>query len=304
MKPNLGENIRKLRVEKQTTQEQLAAHLSISYQAVSKWENNITTPDIFLLPVIAAYFEVSIDELFKVNMAGYRNRAERLVALYRHTGKKEDFEKADAEYEKLFSSGKADACDMGICGTLYRMYSDALANKAEDLFKQASQLGDSWAENQLILFLANRNHHQESICKYEEQLNNDPDNSNNWIRLILSYGGFYGNGVNPEKALEIAKKGLEKFPDNSLIMCLNGGMHWGLKEYDEAFNCWNKSIELDPDKGDGYAAMAFAYEELKQYKEAIAVWEKRINRLEKLGLPEHIAEKEKEIARLKILMEN
>ena len=38
MKPNIGENIKKLRNEKQVTQEQLAEHLNISYQAVSKWE--------------------------------------------------------------------------------------------------------------------------------------------------------------------------------------------------------------------------------------------------------------------------
>jgi len=90
MKPNIGENIKKLRSEKQVTQEQLADHLCISYQAVSKWENNVTTPDIFLLPAIAEYFEVSIDELFKVRMDGYRNRASRLLSVYVQSGKKED----------------------------------------------------------------------------------------------------------------------------------------------------------------------------------------------------------------------
>jgi transcriptional regulator with XRE-family HTH domain len=52
---NLGENIKKLRAEKGVTQEQLAEHLSITYQSVSKWENNITAPDLYLLPEISKF---------------------------------------------------------------------------------------------------------------------------------------------------------------------------------------------------------------------------------------------------------
>jgi len=63
---NIGENIKKLRSEKGVTQEQLAEHLSITYQSVSKWENNITAPDLYLIPMIAEYFGVSINRLFRV----------------------------------------------------------------------------------------------------------------------------------------------------------------------------------------------------------------------------------------------
>ena len=65
---NIGENIKRLRTEKGATQEQLAEHLSITYQSVSKWENGITAPDLYLIPAIANYFGVSIDRLFKVHM--------------------------------------------------------------------------------------------------------------------------------------------------------------------------------------------------------------------------------------------
>ena len=60
---NIGENIRALRREKGVTQEQLAESIGISFQAVSKWENGITLPDITLVPVLAAYFGVSTDRL-------------------------------------------------------------------------------------------------------------------------------------------------------------------------------------------------------------------------------------------------
>lgn len=60
----LGNNIMRLRKEAGMTQEQFAGELGISYQAVSKWENGISCPDISSLPVIADLFGISIDSLF------------------------------------------------------------------------------------------------------------------------------------------------------------------------------------------------------------------------------------------------
>ena len=61
------ENFKELRVKKGVTQEQLATHLTVSSQAVSKWERGEGYPDITLLPRIALYFGVSIDDLFGIN---------------------------------------------------------------------------------------------------------------------------------------------------------------------------------------------------------------------------------------------
>ena len=60
----IGNQIKQLRLEKNVKQEKLAEYLGVSAQAVSKWETGASTPDISLLPNIAAYFGVSIDELF------------------------------------------------------------------------------------------------------------------------------------------------------------------------------------------------------------------------------------------------
>ncbi len=64
----IGENIRALRQRGGMTQEQVAAKLGVTYQAVSKWENGTNTPDIALLPEIAALFGVTIDALFSLDM--------------------------------------------------------------------------------------------------------------------------------------------------------------------------------------------------------------------------------------------
>ena len=55
------------RREKGITQEILAAHLGVSKQSVSKWENGISYPDIILLPQIASYFNMSLDQLMGYN---------------------------------------------------------------------------------------------------------------------------------------------------------------------------------------------------------------------------------------------
>lgn len=64
MSESLGKKISELRKEKSLTQEGLAEALGISPQAVSKWENDLSCPDIMLLPALASLFDVSIDELF------------------------------------------------------------------------------------------------------------------------------------------------------------------------------------------------------------------------------------------------
>lgn len=55
--------IPELRKAKGVTQSQLAEYLGISFQSVSKWENGNSMPDITLLPRLAEYFQVSVDEL-------------------------------------------------------------------------------------------------------------------------------------------------------------------------------------------------------------------------------------------------
>lgn len=63
MSQAFGERIRRFRMEKGYTQVWLAAQLHVTKQAVSKWENGITCPDIFLLPQLARTLEVTLDDL-------------------------------------------------------------------------------------------------------------------------------------------------------------------------------------------------------------------------------------------------
>lgn len=65
----LGEIIRRKRLEKNLTQEEVASHLGISFQAISKWERGDGYPDIEMLPALANYFGISIDELLGMSVS-------------------------------------------------------------------------------------------------------------------------------------------------------------------------------------------------------------------------------------------
>lgn len=74
MEIQLGEHLRELRHRDGRTQEDLAQALDVTPQAVSRWEKNICYPDIALIPSIANYFGVAIDELF-----GYKSDRDKKI---------------------------------------------------------------------------------------------------------------------------------------------------------------------------------------------------------------------------------
>ena len=59
-----GEYLRRIRIARDKTQAQVAEHLHISSQSISKWENNLALPTIDVLPKLASYFECPIDVFF------------------------------------------------------------------------------------------------------------------------------------------------------------------------------------------------------------------------------------------------
>ena len=63
MKIVIAENIKKLRTEKGISQEMLSERMGVSVQAVSKWENGLSCPDISLLPMLGEFFGVTLDFL-------------------------------------------------------------------------------------------------------------------------------------------------------------------------------------------------------------------------------------------------
>lgn len=88
MEINLAEKLKSLRKEKNVSQEKLARYLNVSFQAVSKWENAGTYPDIALLPEIARFFGVTVDELLQAEKIDeeklYREYEDKTADMWRN----------------------------------------------------------------------------------------------------------------------------------------------------------------------------------------------------------------------------
>lgn len=78
----LNENIRRLRQEKGITQETLADFLGVTFQSVSRWERGDGYPDITLLPSIASFFNVSVDDLLGVSKVQNEQQLDSYLELY------------------------------------------------------------------------------------------------------------------------------------------------------------------------------------------------------------------------------
>ena len=74
---SIGSTIKKLRRERDMTQEQLADALGITANAVSQWECDRTAPDISQLPMLANLFETTIDALFEYDDASKKADVEK-----------------------------------------------------------------------------------------------------------------------------------------------------------------------------------------------------------------------------------
>ncbi len=79
----LGEKIKSLRKQKNISQEVFAGYLGVSFQAVSKWENGNTMPDVTMIPAIASFFGVSTDELFDFKLYEIERNVREIVTEHR-----------------------------------------------------------------------------------------------------------------------------------------------------------------------------------------------------------------------------
>ncbi len=134
MRVQLGRKIRDLRRERSISQEVLANHLCVTFQAVSKWENELAMPDVALIPAIAAFFGVSTDELFDYNLYEIEQKIDAIVEAYsRHY----DTDRARAEQilrEGLFKYPGNDVLLNCLVGTL------PLPEQSEEVIALCKQL--------------------------------------------------------------------------------------------------------------------------------------------------------------------
>ena len=146
----IGSKIKQLRCRASLTQEQLADKLGLSAQAVSKWENSATMPDISLLPELAQIFGTSIDELFDLTTEQKIRRIENRMDI------QDDLEEdVFREYESFLKEQISDSDTKqritSVLAYLYHHRMESYARKAAYYAREAIQMEPEKKDCQWIL---------------------------------------------------------------------------------------------------------------------------------------------------------
>ncbi|MGN0311687.1 MAG: helix-turn-helix transcriptional regulator [Lachnospiraceae bacterium] len=139
---DIGKKIAELRKNKAVTQAQLAGYLDVTPQTVSRWEANNGVPDIYLLPRIATFFEVSMEDLF-----GIRNmeKVHQLVCRYSILRDEKSYEDAMAAIENELHSAGEEHREEDV-QTLLADKMHVFIQKSREFLKQAEELADELLE--------------------------------------------------------------------------------------------------------------------------------------------------------------
>ena len=184
-------NLRRLRLAKGLTQEQLAALLGVSIQSVSRWECGNTLPDVMLLPEIARLYGVTVDDLYREEAVAYANYAQRLVSVYEATGRSEDFLAAEQEFLHM-PQATLTADDLRSWGVLYHymvQYCVSLAhNKLTHAMEHPDASEDVWcsAALQRLALMNDIGKGREAVEQYDKLLAEMPSD-HRYLRTMSAH---------------------------------------------------------------------------------------------------------------------
>lgn len=275
MDNTISKNLKRLRLSKHFSQEQVAEQLSVSTQTVSRWECGTTLPDVLMLPQIAALYCVTVDELYRDTSVAYDNYAQRLASIYESGGDPADFVRADAEFKKLIKKGDCTTEDYRLYGILHQSMMRYCMQKAAECFDKVEKAGKEenedvyWrTKHQKMLLYAQIGKGQESIDEALKTVSRGSENAEDWICLIAAYR-YHGE---EEKAYEWFLKAIRKFPESAALYVYGGDSCKNLARYEEAFSHWDRALQIDPSFYDAKYSKGFCYEELGDYQKAYDIW--------------------------------
>ena len=276
----IGNQIKALRQRRGITQDEMAQHLCITAQAISKWERGITTPDITLLPAISAYFGVTIDELFALTDDTKMERIQNMVDDDRYY----DPAEVESAREFLLKKGKQEPENGEVYELLAEMENHLAAEhneKAEEYAKEALRRNCDLrvAHGELNIAMGGHRHdwngtnHHLQIDFYKEHIARNPQDWRAYLWLMDQLIDDY--------RLEEAEYYCDRFAernDTYRVPLYRGIIAWQKADRAEAFSIWSRMAEDFPEewcvwyKTGDYLARIGQYEKAKDYyRKAIAV---------------------------------
>ena len=273
---NIGNQIKTFRLEKKVKQEELAEYLGVSAQAVSKWETGASTPDITLLPGIATYFGVAIDELFALPEESQYERIENMFFHERRIHP-DTFEQS---VRFLNDQIAKDTNSVRAYEDLAYLYNHRAASdhaQASEYAKRVLEL-DPESKGGWVAFLEANNgvcgdewydNHFTVIQYFKEFLEKNPKNFRGLYAVIEN---LLADGRYDEAVPYIEEIGQVK--DNSQMLIYSGDVALGHGDIEKAKVLWNQAVTTHPDEWQAYCRRADRFKKLGLIEAAIADYEK------------------------------
>jgi len=305
MNLEIGKTIKKYRSEKNITQEELARYLNISYQAVSKWENGAAMPDISLLPRLAVFFGVKIDDLFCVADTDTFERIDHMLE-HEHTISDENFIYASRFLEERLKSNENDVEALRRYVRLYKHRINRYNLAACGLMQKAIDLSPS-DEGLIYSLVRLRKARQESAAAFLEKMtakypSSIPlkealareyidqkhfDKAGDIIKNLRAIENkaeyaLYAFDMEPyqierEKLARLLEDIAESYGEKNSYIYYEVGTRFEslLHDSEKALHYYQKHFEAQekPRRLDAVYAQAFLYNNLGEYKKAIDAWQ-------------------------------
>ena len=273
---DIGKKIKNLRLEKNVKQEELAEYLGVSFQAGSKWETGASVPDIALLPNLAVFFGITIDELFQMPEEAEFERMENMFWHERRIPA-ETCDYCVRFLERVMQNDPKNVRAYCCMAELYNhraVYDHELAGeyakKALELAPEEKRgwvayleanngvCGDEWYDN-----------HFEVIEYFKEFLVKNPGN----------YQGLYAviENMLDDKRFDEAVPYIEQIrtaAKTHQYETYMGDVMFGRGDLEKALEYWNSAVEHFPERWQAYCDRADRFKKLGRYEEALADYEK------------------------------
>ncbi|MDF2543378.1 MAG: hypothetical protein K0S47_3096 [Herbinix sp.] len=273
----IGLKIKALRIEKGKRQEELADYLGVSFQAVSKWETLSSTPDISLLPKLAVYFGITIDELFTLPISDELERIENSLYQERRIAP-ENFDHSVNFLEGILKENPKDIRALSDLAFLYnhRAHSDheMASNYAEKVLELDPEkkcgwiayleandglCGDQWYDN-----------HFELIRYLKSFLDKNPKNFRGLYAII--------ENMLTDHCYDAAIPYIEQIKDikperKYMYDIYMGDVEAGHGNFDKAIYYWNRAVTVNPNVWQAYCCRGDRMMRLGKYSEALKDYE-------------------------------
>ncbi len=170
----INENLKSYRNKKGNTQDELADFLGISKQSVSKWERGESFPDITLLPYLASYYNVTVDELLgtsEIQKKAAINKYIEKSSMFKRTGDiAADLELWKTAYKEYPNEIQVQYYLMIAFSDDYKKYSDKIIDLGEKILNENSHNIYYYTVIQLLCYTYNSINDKENAMKYARML--------------------------------------------------------------------------------------------------------------------------------------